>query len=47
MYVVYLFCVCVFNLKTNKIGNFIETVIAYRDHVPPVTRNPRKIYDYK
>jgi len=39
--------VCVCNLKTNKIGNFIETVIARRDRGPPVTRNPRVIYDRK
>lgn len=44
---VYLFCVCVCNLKTNKIGNFIETVIACRNRGPPVTRNLCIIYDRK
>lgn len=40
-------CVYVCNLKTNKIGNFIETVITRRDRGPPVTRNSCIIYDRK
>ena len=43
----YAYFVCVCNLKTNKIGNFIETVIARHDRGPPVTCNSRIIYDRK